>query len=75
MIMISHRKFAVGCLMLAMTVVVACSVFGAEPQPKILIANPNYDLGRIFEAETYTHVFQIKNTGKSELKIERVKPG
>ncbi|MCZ6765933.1 MAG: hypothetical protein O7D32_03290 [bacterium] len=73
--MISHRKFAVGCLMLAMTVVVASNVFGGEPQPQILIANPNYDFGRLFEAETYTHVFQVKNTGESELKIARVKPG
>lgn len=73
--MISHRTFSVGCLMLAMTVVVACSVFGAEPLPKILIVTPSYDFGRIFEAETYTHVFEVRNTGESELKIERVKPG
>ena len=73
--MISHRTFSVGCLMLAMTVVMACSVFGAEPRPQILIVTPNYDFGPIFEAETYTHVFEVRNTGESELKIERVKPG
>jgi len=61
--------------MLAVMVVVATSVFGAEPQPRILISNPNYNFGRIFEAEKYSHVFEVKNTGEALLKIERVKPG
>ena len=72
---LAKRKFAAGCLMLATIFFVVSSVMGAEPQPRILITSPNHDLGSVFEAEKYSHIFLVKNTGEAELKIERVKPG
>lgn len=46
-----------------------------ENQPVMVLQEMKYDLGKIFEQDTYNHVFIVKNTGKADLIINNVKPG
>ena len=44
-------------------------------KPRIVIEEMRHQLGDVYEAEKYTHVFTVKNAGDADLKIEKVKPG
>ncbi len=44
-------------------------------QPAIVIEQRMFDAGDVWEGETVTHSFIVKNTGKAELNISNVKPG
>ena len=46
-----------------------------ENQPAILIEQRMFDAGEVWEGDTVTHSFIVKNTGKGELNISNVKPG
>jgi hypothetical protein len=46
-----------------------------QNQPAIYIKDLSQDLGTIFEQESYKFKFIVKNTGKSDLVIDSVKPG
>ena len=64
-------------LAMVLTLVLA-SVVGAqndEPMPVIVIQEPNHNMGEIFEAKVYKHVFKVRNEGNADLVIENVKPG
>lgn len=40
--------------------------------PKVFLPEPSHDFGKVKQNETLTHVFKIRNTGESLLKIEKV---
>jgi hypothetical protein len=44
-----------------------------EPGPRVVVANPELDLGRIVEGETATATFIIRNEGTQVLEIEGVR--
>jgi len=44
-------------------------------QPEIFISKLRHDFGTVFEIETFKHEFMIRNKGKADLVINRVKPG
>jgi hypothetical protein len=47
----------------------------AQKQPQITIAQPQFDMGEVYEGNTIVHAFAIKNTGTAELNINKVKAG
>jgi len=46
-----------------------------EKQPEIFIETKDYDVGKVYEGTLATHAFMVKNKGKGDLLIKRVKPG
>ncbi len=51
---------------------------GAAPEggtPRLVIATPVYDAGEVWEGDTVTHSFVVRNTGNGTLAINQVKPG
>jgi hypothetical protein len=66
-------KVAVIGVLLATAMPLAASAQVANP--KIVIEEPRYDLGEIYEQDVYKHKFEVKNAGDAELVIKRVKPG
>ena len=44
-------------------------------QPEIVIEAKEYDAGEVYEGEEVVHTFKVKNKGKGELHINKVKPG
>lgn len=44
-------------------------------QPVLVLEEVVHDLGVVFESETYKHAFVVRNEGKADLVIEKVKPG
>lgn len=47
----------------------------AEPFPGILIDEPVFDFGSLYEGDPVVHTFVIRNKGDADLVIEKVKPG
>lgn len=72
------RKLSSGLAFFLVMVFLLSSVVTADEekiQPSILIEEMRYDMGEVFERDTYKHAFVVKNVGKAELTIESVKPG
>ena len=46
-----------------------------DPQPRIAIEQMRHDFGEVFEQKAYKATFTVKNTGKADLRIKKVKPG
>ena len=46
-----------------------------ENQPQISINSSTYDAGEVWEGDTVSHSFTVKNTGTAVLNIKSVKPG
>ena len=44
-------------------------------QPAIAFDAIQFDAGEVWEGDTVSHTFIVKNTGKAELTISNVKPG
>jgi len=44
-------------------------------QPEIVIERKDYDAGEVYEGAEVVHSFIVKNKGKGELLINKVKPG
>jgi len=44
-------------------------------QPSISFDATTFDAGEVWEGDTVTHSFTVKNTGTGELTIKSVKPG
>lgn len=44
-------------------------------KPEIFLPELRHDFGKVFEQEKYEHDFVVKNRGKADLVIEKVKPG
>jgi hypothetical protein len=52
------------------------SLHAAEPnEPEIYVEKLVHDFGRVFQQETFSHTFVIRNKGKADLVIKEVKPG
>jgi hypothetical protein len=47
----------------------------SENQPTISFDNITYDAGEVWEGDTVSHTFTVKNTGTEVLNIKNVKPG
>ena len=72
------RTFAIRGATLALVVgFVLASVVVAQddPAPTIVIEEMVHKLGELYERETFSHKFKVKNTGNADLRIEQVKPG
>ncbi|MDL1974393.1 MAG: DUF1573 domain-containing protein [Deltaproteobacteria bacterium] len=48
---------------------------GDVPLPGILIDEPVFDFGSLYEGDPVLHTFVIRNKGDAGLVIEKVKPG
>jgi len=59
-------------LMLVMSV---AALADEEQAPSIFIQQLRYDFGTVFEQDKYEHEFVVKNRGKADLVIDKVKPG
>jgi len=46
-----------------------------QDRPRISFDSKVYDAGDVWEGESVTHSFTVKNTGTAELTIKKVKPG
>ena len=46
-----------------------------EKQPHLTLDAATYDVGDIYEGETVSHSFKVKNTGTAELTIKDVRAG
>ena len=47
----------------------------AQGHPKISFDSTSYDAGEVWEGDKVSHTFNVKNTGTSQLDIEKVKAG
>ena len=47
----------------------------AQAQPQISFDATSYDAGEVWEGDNVSHTFIVKNTGKVQLDITKVKPG
>ena len=45
---------------------------GKATAPKIAVAAPVFDFGAVGTTDAVTHVFEIRNVGDADLKVERV---
>jgi hypothetical protein len=54
---------------------ISAQVFGQSGEPALVITSPSFDVGAVWEGDTISHAFEVKNEGKAELKILDVKPG
>lgn len=74
-----RRSIVTVAILLAMVAVSVVPPTSAQeedgPQPVIFLPELRYDFGESFEKETYEHDFVVRNTGKADLVIEKVKPG
>ena len=50
-------------------------VQSSEEQPTISFDTTTYDAGEVWEGDTVSHSFSVKNTGTAVLNIKNVKPG
>ncbi len=46
-----------------------------EAKPIMEIPSPRHDAGSHWEGEKVSHTFEVRNSGKGELRILSVKPG
>jgi hypothetical protein len=59
----------------AMSVAPPSSAQDDELKPVMQLPQIRYDFGKTFEKEKFEHDFVVRNTGKADLIIDRVKPG
>jgi hypothetical protein len=46
-----------------------------DNKPSIYVPEIRHDFGKVFEQDKYEYDFVVKNRGKADLIIEKVKPG
>lgn len=54
---------------------ISAQVFGQGGEPALVITSPSFDMGAVWEGDTISHAFEVKNEGKAELRILEVRPG
>lgn len=59
----------------ALGIVMVSQAFSQSGEPTSVLPSPSYDAGVVWEGETISHAFEVKNEGKGELRILEVKPG
>ena len=73
------RRTVAGCaaFFTVLSILVAPLVMAEDGdlQPEIFLPQLRHDFGKVFEQEKYEHDFVVKNRGKADLVIEKVKPG
>jgi len=47
----------------------------ASSQPRLEMEQVRFDFGDLYEEDYYKHTYKVKNTGKTDLVIDKVKPG
>jgi hypothetical protein len=47
----------------------------AAGKPEIFVAQPNHDIGEVWEGDTIVHTFTVENRGTAPLEITKVSPG
>jgi hypothetical protein len=47
----------------------------SQERPSLEVFEMTYDFGEVMEGEEIVHEFKVKNSGKSVLKIDQVRPG
>jgi hypothetical protein len=62
-------------VMTGIAILTSTQVFGQGGEPALVITSPSFDVGAVWEGDTISHAFEVKNEGKAELKILDVKPG
>ena len=66
------------CFAMAMLSMLAAPVRAQDSgakAPKLVIASPEHDFGKVKEGESVTFTFSVKNAGNTELQIVNVSPG
>ena len=58
-----------------LTILISPQVFSQIGEPALVMTSPSFDVGAVWEGDTISHAFEVKNEGKAELKILEVKPG
>jgi hypothetical protein len=61
--------------MTGIAILIYAQVFGQDDEPVLVITSPSFDVGAVWEGDTISHAFEVKNEGKAELKILEVRPG
>jgi hypothetical protein len=56
-------------------ILIYAQVFAQDDEPVLAIASPSFDAGAVWEGDTISHAFKVKNEGKAELRILEVRPG
>jgi hypothetical protein len=69
------RRSALILVLTGIAVLISAQVSGQGGEPALVITSPSFDAGVVWEGDTISHAFAVKNEGKAELKILEVKPG
>ncbi len=59
----------------ALGIVMVSQAFSQGGEPTLVLPSPSYDAGVVWEGETISHTFEVRNEGRGELRILEVKPG
>lgn len=71
-----YVRAGIVCLAMALMSMLSTTVRAQDAKaPKMVIASPEHDFGKVKEGESVTFTFTVKNTGNSELQIVNVSPG
>jgi hypothetical protein len=46
-----------------------------QGKPHVVVSSPEYEAGSVWEGDTISHQFMVKNTGEADLRILTVKSG
>jgi hypothetical protein len=68
-------RFALIWAVTGIAILISAPVFAQGGEPALVITSPSFDMGVVWEGDTISHAFEVKNEGKAELKILEVKPG
>jgi hypothetical protein len=71
------RRWCSGLLwvLAGLSIAVSSRAFSQSAEPALIIPSPSYDMGAVWEGETISHAFEVKNEGTAKLEILEVKPG
>ena len=72
------RRFVTGghsALIIAVLLVVFLAGAAQAGGPEILIKEMRFELGEVFQEDTFAHTFKVQNIGDADLEIKSVKPG
>lgn len=59
----------------ALGIVMVSQAFSQAAEPTLAIPSPAHDAGVVWEGETISHTFEVRNEGAGELRILEVRPG
>lgn len=56
-------------------ILVSAQGLSQSVEPALVIPSPSRDVGAVWEGDTISHAFEVRNEGTAELKILEVRPG